>query len=58
MANAGHSLYGDHKYGIRGKNKPIRLWAYEVTFMHPVKKEEVTFTDYPDWTMCKTIGMI
>lgn len=54
MANAGHSLYGDQKYGTRGKNKQIRLWAYEVTFIHPVKKEEITFTDYPDWTMCKT----
>lgn len=54
MANAGHSLYGDQKYGTRGKNKQIRLWAYEVTFVHPVKKDEQTFTDYPDWTMCRT----
>ncbi len=58
MANINHSLYGDQKYGSRGKNKQIRLWAYEVTFFHPVKKEEITFTDYPDWTMCKTVGLI
>ena len=57
MANFGHSLYGDQKYGTRGKNKQIRLWAYEVSFIHPVQKEEVKFTDYPDWTMCKTIGL-
>lgn len=57
MANANHSLYGDQKYGTRGKNKQIRLWAYEVTFMHPIKKEPVTITYYPDWTMCKTVGM-
>ena len=57
MANANHSLYGDQKYGTRGKNKQIRLWAYEVTFMHPIKKETITITDYPDWTMCKTVGL-
>ena len=58
MANAGHSLYGYQKYGIRGKNKQIRLWAYEVIFEHPTKKEKITFTDYPDWGMCKTIGLV
>lgn len=57
MANFGHSLYGDQKYGVRGKGKQIRLWAYEIEFLHPVKKEIIKFTDYPDWTMCKTIGM-
>ena len=39
FANAGHSLYGDQKYGTRGKGKQIRLWAYELEFEHPVKKE-------------------
>ena len=28
----------------------------ELTIL-PVKKEEITFTDYPEWTMCKTIGL-
>ena len=53
MANAGHSLFGDQKYGTRGKGKQIRLWAYEVEFIHPVKKERLIFRDLPDWTMCK-----
>lgn len=57
MANCGHSLYGDQKYGTRGKNKQIRLWAYEVELKHPVKKNDLKFTYYPDWTMCKTIGL-
>ena len=43
----GHSLYGDQKYGTRGKNKKIRLWAYELTFEHPVKKEMLTFKSMP-----------
>ena len=53
MANANHSLFGDQKYGTRGKGKQIRLWAYEVEFIHPVKKEKLIFRDLPDWTMCK-----
>ena len=57
MAHINHSLYGDQKYGTRGKNKQIRLWAYEISFVHPVKKEEITFIDYPEWTMCKTVGL-
>ena len=53
MANVGHSLFGDQKYGTRGKGKQIRLWAYEIEFEHPTTKEQLKFTDYPDWTMVK-----
>ena len=53
MAHFGHSLFGDQKYGMRGKQKQIRLWAYEVEFEHPTTKEFLIFTDYPDWTMVK-----
>ena len=47
FANFGHSLYGDQKYGTRGKGKQIRLWAYELEFEHPVKKEIMTFKSIP-----------
>ena len=47
FANFGHSLYGDQKYGVRGKGKQIRLWAYELCFEHPVKKEVMTFKVKP-----------
>ncbi len=47
FANAGHSLYGDQKYGTRGKGKQIRLWAYELELEHPVKKEMMTFKSIP-----------
>ena len=43
MANAGHSICGDHKYGTRGRGKQICLWAYELTILHPITKEEMTF---------------
>ena len=55
MANAGHSLFGDQKYGLRGKQKQIRLWAYEIEFEHPTTKEKLNFVEYPDWTMVKTV---
>ena len=47
FANSGHSLYGDQKYGVRGKGKQIRLWAYELEFEHPVKKEMMSFKSVP-----------
>lgn len=47
FANFGHSLYGDQKYGKRGKGKQIRLWAYELSFEHPVKKEKMIFKSIP-----------
>ena len=55
MAHAGHSLFGDQKYGTRGKGKQIRLWAYEIEFEHPTTKVQLKFTDYPDWTMVEKL---
>ena len=48
FANAGHSLYGDQKYGTRGKGKQIALWAYELTIEHPTTKEKMTFKNLPE----------
>ena len=48
FANIGHSLYGDQKYGVRGKGKQICLWAYELTIKHPVTKQEMTFGVKPE----------
>lgn len=48
LSNFGHSIFGDQKYGTRGKGKQIALWAYELTIIHPVTKEEMTFKDYPE----------
>ena len=43
-----HSIFGDQKYGTRGKGKQIALWAYELTIQHPTSKEEITFKDLPE----------
>ena len=48
LSNFGHSIFGDQKYGTRGKGKQIALWADELTIVHPVTKEEMTFKDYPE----------
>lgn len=44
----GHSIYGDQKYGTRGRGKQIALWAYKLKFSHPVTKEEMTFISLPE----------
>lgn len=48
LANFDHSIFGDQKYGTRGKGKQIALWAYELTIIHPITKEEMTFKDLPE----------
>lgn len=48
FASRGHSLYGDQKYGTRGRGKQLRLWAYYLSFTHPVTKEKMEFEDIPE----------
>ena len=47
LSNMGHSIYGDQRYGTRGKNKQIALWAYKIKFKHPTKNEEMEFICEP-----------
>ena len=59
LANAGHSICGDQKYGTRGRGKQICLWAYKLTIEHPITKEKLEFTDVPDkvgsWIILESI---
>ena len=48
FANIGHSIYGDQKYGLRGRGKQIALWAYKLAFMHPISKENLQFECLPE----------
>lgn len=48
FASRNHSLYGDQKYGTRGRGKQLTLWAYSLSLMHPTKKERMEFEDYPE----------
>jgi 23S rRNA pseudouridine1911/1915/1917 synthase len=48
FASRNHSLYGDQKYGTRGREKQLALWACSLSFKHPTTKEELKFEDYPE----------
>ncbi len=50
LANSGHSIFGDQKYGTRGKGKQIALWAYHLQLEHPITKEKMNFTVLPKAT--------
>lgn len=59
LSNFNHSIFGDQKYGTRGQGKQIALWAYKLTIIHPITKEEMEFTDFPEsvgtWCILKEI---
>ena len=46
FASRNYPLYGDQLYGIQDKNQ-IALYAYKLSFYHPVTKELLTFTNNP-----------
>lgn len=60
LSNFKHSIFGDQKYGTRGKGKQIALWAYELTIEHPINKETMTFKDLPEpkgtWCILKKLN--
>ncbi|MBR6253379.1 MAG: RluA family pseudouridine synthase [Clostridia bacterium] len=40
-------LYGDQKYGSGPKGEQIALWAYKISFKHPIKDDIMEFEDMP-----------
>ena len=58
MANIGHSLYGDQRYGKQDK-KQIALFSNSLEFIHPVKKEVIKIVkispDYGIWKVFKSV---
>ncbi len=50
FSSRNHSIYGDQKYGTRGRGKQICLWAYSLKIKHPITKEEMTFEIVPKET--------
>ena len=51
LASMKCSIKGDLKYGYPEPNqdKSIHLHAFQISFVHPVRKERVTFTCLPAW---------
>ena len=42
FASRGHALCGDQRYG-KQDNTQLALFAYELSFTHPISKEKMTF---------------
>ena len=42
FASRGWPLAGDARYGSGGRQ--LALWAYRLSFLHPIRKERMTFT--------------
>ena len=50
MSNINHSIYNDSKYNenIKKDGYDIYLDAYKIEFIHPVTKELITVSRYPN----------
>jgi 23S rRNA pseudouridine1911/1915/1917 synthase len=49
LSHIKHPIYGDQRYGNDEVGIQIHLWAYKLTFAHPVTKEVMTFENVPMW---------
>ena len=48
MAGIAHPVYGDMRYGgERAQKGKLALWAYSLSFTHPVTKERLVFLCEP-----------
>lgn len=49
FSSRNHSLYGDQKYNKNSKaGEQIALYAYELSFYHPITKEKLVFKGKPN----------
>lgn len=48
FASRGYPLYGDQRYGEENK-KQLALFCYKLEFTHPVTKENLILTAYPNY---------
>lgn len=42
-------IFGDFKYGDKSHGGNLALWAYELTFIHPISKQNLKFKVAPDY---------
>jgi 23S rRNA pseudouridine1911/1915/1917 synthase len=40
-------LFGDRRYGAKDESKIIALWSKEISFLHPITKNRLTFNRMP-----------
>lgn len=50
LSEIGHPLFGDQKYGqnVNKVGEQIALWSHSLSFIHPVRKTEITVKSYPN----------
>jgi len=48
FSSRGYPLYGDQRYGEENR-KQLALFCYKLEFTHPVTKEKLAFTSYPNY---------
>jgi len=48
FSSRGNSLYGDQRYGTRGKQKNIALFAYHLSFLDPITKQRLYYEILPE----------
>ena len=54
LSELGHPIVGDRKYGsIRSPLKRLALHAHHLTFFHPGKQKEISFTSPIPWDIIK-----
>lgn len=49
LSNINHPVYGDQRYGKDPIGIQIHLYASNLEFIHPVKKELMSFSSFPKW---------
>lgn len=49
LSNAGFPIYGDQRYGIDKSGIQIHLYAYKLSFYHPISNELLEFENKPTW---------
>jgi len=48
FSSRSHPLWGDQRYNRNARaGQQIALWAYQLTLIHPITKEEMTFNSSP-----------
>lgn len=47
LANLGYPIYNDGKYGVNQSGHALGLYSYQIQFIHPTLKEELSFRNLP-----------
>ncbi len=47
FSEIGHPVIGDSKYGSKKTTFKMALWSYQISFLHPTRKEKVLFSCVP-----------